>query len=82
MYISAVLEKKYSDSADTMVILLSDNFLMCLAAVTPAIPFPIITTCSMAIALKDKFPEQESFLEPLYHLKTLIHYPYRRLGHN
>ncbi len=44
---SAVLEKKYFDSAEMMVIFLSEFFLICLAAVTPEIPLPIITICSM-----------------------------------
>ena len=44
---SAVLEKKYFDSEETIVILLSEFFLICLAAVTPDIPFPMMTMCSI-----------------------------------
>ena len=44
-YINAVLEKKCSVSADIIVILWSESFRMCRAAVTPEIPFPIMAMC-------------------------------------
>ena len=40
---SAVLEKKYLLSEEIMVMGMLDLFLTCLAAVTPAIPFPMMT---------------------------------------
>jgi len=46
-YIKAVLEKKYFVSAEIIVILASDLFRMCRAKVTPEIPFPIMTMCSI-----------------------------------
>jgi hypothetical protein len=46
-YIKAVLAKKYVDSAETIVIFLFEFFLICRAAVTPEMPLPIITICSM-----------------------------------
>jgi hypothetical protein len=46
-YMSAVLEKKYLVSVETIVIFLSEFFLICLAAVIPEIPLPIITICSI-----------------------------------
>jgi hypothetical protein len=42
---SAVREKKCFDSAEIIVMLQSLSFRMYLAAVTPAIPFPIMTIC-------------------------------------
>lgn len=45
----AVLEKKNSVSADIMVILLLECFLMCRAAVTPEMPLPIMTTCCIIL---------------------------------
>jgi hypothetical protein len=41
----AVREKKCGVSAEITVILKSLSFLMCLAAVIPETPFPMITTC-------------------------------------
>lgn len=41
---SAVLEKKYLLSSEITKMDLSDIFLICLAAVIPAIPFPMMTT--------------------------------------
>jgi hypothetical protein len=43
MYMSAVLEKKYSVSDETIRISSSLSFLICLAAVIPEIPLPTIT---------------------------------------
>jgi hypothetical protein len=42
-YIRAVREKKYSDSEEITVMEWLDFFLINLAAVTPAIPFPMMT---------------------------------------
>ena len=60
---SAVREKKYSDSADTMVISLSEFLRICLARVTPEIAFPIMTICYIFKTVNLYVEVNENFLK-------------------